>query len=231
MATSRLSSRREAGGGLLLVALDVDAELARAYTTPGQYVEVTTAAGKGFFVLGGEVGAPRWELLVRNAGDAADALHSLPLGSPVAISVPLGPGFPVAQATARPLVVAVVGSALAVARPVMELRIAERSTSTTFLFLGLRAPTDLPIADEVTRWSAAGVQVVLCLSRGELGHHVEVLPRARRSAGYVQSALERAVETGEVPRGALLVAAGPTTMLADLRSLAASGALEVVTNV
>jgi hypothetical protein len=69
------------------------------------------------------------------------------------------------------------------------------------------------------------------LSRGALVNGPSVLPGARHAAGYVQRALERAVETGEVPRGALVVAAGPTTMLAELRAFEAGGALEVVTNV
>lgn len=240
MPIAVLSARRDAGGGLLLVALDVDPELARAYTAPGQYVEVTTPAGRGYFVLGGAVGRSPWELLVKNAGDAADALFSLPFGSAVDVAGPMGAGFPVAHAESRAVLVAVVGSALAVARPVMALRIAEGAARKTFLFLGLRAATDLPIADEVAAWSEEGVHVVLCLSRSELEHHAEVLPRAQRVAGYVQLAVAHAVEAGSVPPGALVVAAGPDGMLADLRAFAVSHAavhprtippLEVVTNV
>lgn len=240
MPTALLSARRDAGGGLMLVALDVDTELARAYTAPGQYVEVTTAAGRGYFVLGGNIGESPWELLVKNAGDAADALVSLPFGSAVAIEGPKGAGFPVARADSRAVVVAVVGSALAVARPVMHLRIAEGAARSTFLFLGLRAPRDLPIAAEVAGWSEHGVTVVLCLSRSELEHDVAVLPNAQRAAGYVQLAVARAVEAGVVPPGALVVAAGPEAMLREMRAFAASHAaahrstsppLEVVTNV
>ena len=233
MSNAVLSARRDAGGGLLLVALDVEPELARAYTAPGQYVEVTTPAGNGYFVLGSPVGASPWELLVKNAGDAADALFSLPCGSAIALNGPMGAGFPVAHAASRAVVVAVVGSALAVARPVMALRIAEGAAPSTFLFLGLGAPTDLPIADEVAAWSEQGVNVVLCLSRSELEHHHEVLPHAKRVIGYVQFAVARAVQAGLVPAGALVVAAGPDAMLADLRAFAASHAppIEVVTNV
>jgi len=235
MSTAVLSARRDAGGGLLLVALDVDPERASAYTAPGQYVEVTTPAGCGYFVLASPVGKSPWELLVKNAGDAADALFSLPFGSEVEIEGPMGAGFPVAHAESRAVVVAVVGSALAVARPVMDLRIAEGASRSTVLFLGLRAPTDLPIADEVAAWSEQGVNVVLCLSRSELEHHLEILPHAKRAGGYVQLAVARAAEAGVVPAGALVVAAGPAAMLADMRAFAASHAgtppIEVVTNV
>ena len=233
MSTAVLSARRDAGGGLLLVALDVESELAVAYTAPGQYVEVATPTGRGYFVLGSNVGESPWELLVKNAGDAADALFSLPFGSAVEIRGPMGTGFPVAHASSRAVVVAVVGSALAVARPVMHLRLAEGAARSTFLFLGLRAPGDLPIAEEVAGWSEQGVNVVLCLSRSELEHDVAVLPHATREVGYVQLAVARAVEAGVVPPGALVVAAGPGAMLSEMRAFAASThpPLEVVTNV
>src|SRR5262245_42881125 len=125
MTNAILAARRDAGAELLLVGLDVDAELAHAYTAPGQYVQINTERGNGYFVLAGDLGAPRWELLVRNAGGAADALTSLVLGSAVDVSAPLGKGFPLESARGRPLIVAVVGTAMAVARPVMRRRIAE----------------------------------------------------------------------------------------------------------
>ena len=38
MPSAILSARHDAGGELFLVSLDVGADVARAYTTPGQYV-------------------------------------------------------------------------------------------------------------------------------------------------------------------------------------------------
>jgi NAD(P)H-flavin reductase len=222
MPTAVLSARSDAGGGLLLVALEVAPELARAYTAPGQYVEVITPAARGYFVLAGQVGKAPWELLVKNAGDAADALVSLPFGSTVDVKGPMGAGFEVAHDDSRPVVVAVVGSALAVARPVVTSRIAEGAARSTFLFLGLRAPDDLPIAREVASWSEQGVHVVLCLSRSELDHHPEVLPRATRVVGYVQDAVAHAVEAGSVPAGAVALVAGPDAMLAAMRAFAST---------
>jgi len=239
MPTAVLSARSDAGGGLLSVVLDVDPALARAYTAPGQYVEVITHADRGYFVLAGPVGRTPWELLVKNAGGVADALASLPLGSTVDLAGPMGAGFDLAHVAARPVVVAVVGSALAVARPVVAARIAEGAARSTFLFLGLRAPTDLPIAAEVSAWSEQGVTVVLCLSRGELDHHPEILPRATRAVGYVQDALARAVDAGAVPPGALVLVAGPDAMLAAMRAYAtahsaanpSAAPIEILTNV
>jgi anaerobic sulfite reductase subunit B len=234
MPSAVLSSRRDAGGGLLLVALAVDEALASAYVAPGQYVKVTLPGASGYFVLASQVGTSPWELLVKNAGDAADALTTLPLGSTLALDGPLGKGFPGSLASSRAVVVAVVGSALGVARAVVEARIAEGAARATSVFVGVRAPTDLPIEAELAAWCAHGVDVVLCLSRAELAHHPEVLPRARRASGYVQRALASAVEAAEIPVGALVVVAGPSAMLSEMRALAdaaPAARLEVMTNV
>jgi len=240
--TAILSARRDAGGGLNHIALDVDDDVRRAYTAPGQYIEVLTDAGNGYFVLASDVYAAPFELLVKNAGDAADVLFTRPIGSIFTFAGPLGGGFPFARMKGRHLVIAVVGSALAVARPVVKHRIEGGAAAATHLFLGLRTPLDLPIASEVASWVARGVVVVLCLSRAELHHHEEVLPGARRSAGYVQLALGRALRDGSVAHGSLVIAAGPEEMLSDMRALALDAtigpavthlapAIEVLTNV
>ena len=242
MPSAILSERHDAGGELLLVSLEVSADVARAYTTPGQYIEVKTAIGKGYFVLASEVGAMPWQVLVKNAGDAADALFTFPLGSTLEIVGPLGAGFSAPSMDSRHVAIAVVGSALGVARPVLGRRIREGAAARTHLFLGIRAPTDMPIVSEVEAWTVAGVHVVLCLSRSELEHHPEVAPRARRVTGYVQHALGKALAVGDVPHGTLVIAAGPDTMLADMRTLAgdaspaegavlAAPSIEVLTNV
>lgn len=233
MAPAVLSTREDAGSGLLLVGIDVAPHLASAYERPGQYVEVKTERGNGYFVLAGPPKASRWELLVRNAGEAADALHVLPLGAALDVSPPLGAGFPIEDARERPLVVAVVGSALAVARPVMEVRIAESPPGSTFLYVGVRAPRDVPLLDEVRAWSDAGVRVIVCLSQAELEHDPEnrVLPGVTRRAGYVQRVLELDFEAARIPRQALVVAAGPQAMLDELRLFGRTRGIDIVTNV
>lgn len=242
MHTAVLSAREDAGGELLLVSLEVEDAIARKYTTPGQYIEVQAGAEKGYFVLSNDVGQRPWQLLVKNSGGAADALATLPLGSVLTVDGPLGQGFSVERMRSRHVVVAVVASALGVARSVLARRIADGSAGLTHLFVGLRAPTDVPIRKEVEAWAESGITVVLCLSRSELHHHPEILPRARRVSGYVQTALRRALKGGEVPHGTLVIAAGPPAMLDDMKSLAAErspagGAvrvepsIEVLTNV
>lgn len=233
MARATLAARREAGGGLVLVGLDVDRDSAPTYTTPGQYVEVKTERGNGYFVLAGDVRESRWELLVRNAGDAADALVSSELGSAFDVSSALGSGFPIAHAGGRHVVVAAVGTAMAVARPILRQRIADGDAKRTHVFLGVRTPVDVPLSSEVDAWSEGGAHVVLCLSQEEDHAHAKLVPHASRAVGYVQRAVERALELGEIPHGALVVAAGPKAMLAEMRTLAGQrpGSVEVVTNV
>jgi NAD(P)H-flavin reductase len=224
-----LSSRRDAGGGLTLVSLDVEPPFAQSYAAPGQYVELLTPKGKGFFVLAGVCGASPWQLLVRDAGDAADVLVHAELGTTLEIRGPLGKGFPVERAREGHLVVAVVGSALAVARPLLRIRRDEGTTRATHVYIGARSIADLPLVEELEAWSEAGAELVLCLSRGELDHDRERLLPGRREAGYVQDVVARDVEGGRIPR-ALVFAAGPETMMAAMRDLP-NRVLEVVTNV
>jgi NAD(P)H-flavin reductase len=225
-ATERavLTARSPAGGELLLVSLDVEEAVARRYTTPGQYIELKADSGNGYFVLASNVGERPWQLLVKNAGGAADALATQPIGTQFRVVGPLGAGFSVERMRSRHVAVAVVGSAIGVARSVIGRRIADGAATATHLFLGIRGPTDLTIPGEIAGWAANGIEVVLCLSKNELDHHKKILPGARRASGYVQHALARALETGAVPHGALVIAAGPDAMLADMRSLAAEAA-------
>jgi NAD(P)H-flavin reductase len=231
VAPAVLSARREAGGELLLVALDVTDEAALGYTAAGQYTEVKVERGNGYFVLAGDLGAKRWELLVRNAGDAADALASLPIGSVVEASAPLGLGFPIDRARGKPLVIAAAGSALAVARPVLRQRIVEGDAARTWVFLGVRTPREVPLAEEIEKWCEAGAVVVLCVSRGDPKRDPHRIPKAHRRAGWVQDAFAQSLP--DLPRGTLVVAAGPDTMLAAMREIAVAnpGMVEVVTNV
>ena len=203
-----------------------------------------TESGKGYFVLASEVGASPWELLVKNAGDAADALTTLPLGSTLEIVGPARCRLLRASGwKRRHVAIAVVGSALGVARPVLARRIRGSVAGSTHLFLGVRAPTDVPIAQEVEAWSAQGrARRALPLARRGPPPSGDRCRAARRVAGYVQHALARALEAGDVPHGTLVIAAGPDAMLADMRALGtgtspsegavlAGPSIEVLTNV
>jgi NAD(P)H-flavin reductase len=233
-----LTERRDSGAGLKLVTLTPARERAVEYRAPGQYIEVQTTTNgvlaNGYFVLASELGAPSWELLVRKNGGASDALTGCPEGTVFDIVGPLGVGFPLERARGRSLVVAVAGSALAVTRPILRDRIARREGTATSVYIGVRSVDDLALAPEVAGWVHAGVRVVLCLSKGELDNAAAPLTTTRRARGYVQNVLANDVIEGVV--AGMVFAAGPSGMLAELRSLAegkAAGrdALEVITNV
>ena len=234
MAEAVLSSRRDVGGDLFLVRLDVGPDHAAAYVAPGQYVAVKAGAESGFYVLASEPGVAPFELLVRNAGSASTLFVDREVGGVVDVSLPLGRGFPRATTAGRPLVVAVVASALGVARAVAQARIAEGASQVTEVYVGVRAAVDVPFRANVEAWLDAGIRVVLCLSRTELEQHREILPRADRAPGYVQAVLGRALDEGRIASGTVVAAAGPEGMLTDLRASASAygaASVELLTNI
>lgn len=199
---------------------------------PGQYVEAHTTKGDGFFVLASDVGVAPWELLIRDTGGASEVLATAPLGATIELAGPLGRGFPMDQAAGRDLIIAVVGSALAAARPMVRHRLATAERASTTLYIGARTARDIPLLAEVESWSRAGhveergadrVTIVLCLSGpAALSGDMEVLPHALRRSGYVQAVLAADITYARV-KGGLVFAAGPETMLVDLRDLAEKG--------
>ncbi|MBX3229786.1 MAG: hypothetical protein KIT84_05580 [Labilithrix sp.] len=223
-----LTARRQAGAGLHLVTLTPPEEMAASYRAPGQYVQVRTDSGSGFFVLAGELHAPSWELLVRNNGEASTDLTGAPEGTVVSVAGPLGKGFPLERARGRALVVAVAGSALAVARPILRDRLAHREAALTSVYIGVRSSREIPLVEEVAGWAHAGARLVLCLSRAS-DDDASVLPEALRGEGYVQRVLADDLAARR-SAGGVVFAAGPGGMLTDLRALAGD-TLEVVTNV
>lgn len=186
-------------------------------------------------MLASEPSAPSWEILVRNNGEASIDLLEAPEGTVVGATTALGEGFPVAKARGRALLVAVVGSALSVARPLLRERIAHREAPLTSVYVGVRSSRELPLADEVAGWAHAGARVVLCLSRSS-DDDPATLPEAVRTEGYVQRVVKEEISRGPLGRGAgesgphaFVFAAGPAEMLEAMRGLR-TPTLEVVTN-
>lgn len=199
---------------------------ADVYHSPGQYIRVRTDTGEGYFVLAGECHAPSWEILVRNNGEASTSLVEAPEGTVVGATPPLGEGFPLANARGRALVIAVAGSALSVARPILRDRVAHREAPLTSIYIGVRSSKEIPLSDEVAGWAHAGARLVLCLSRSE-EDDATILPEARRGEGYVQRVIQADLAKDKL--GDIVFAAGPAGMLEAVRGLA-TATLEVVTN-
>lgn len=202
-----LTARRDAGAGLHLVTLTPPSTHADAYRSPGQYIQVRTDSGSGYFVLAGECHAPSWEILVRNNGEASIDLIGAPEGT-------------------------VVGSALSVARPLMRDRVAHREAPLTSIYIGVRSSREIPLVDEVAGWAHAGARLVLCLSRTAEDDEA-ILAEAVRGPGYVQAIIQAEIASGKLgasPASQMIFAAGPAGMLDAMRGLATT-TLEVVTNV
>lgn len=210
-----LVDRVSVGGGLSRVTLRGRPELLATHTAAGQYTEIQTDGSNGYFVIASDVGTGAWELVLRGGGGAADALLGAPIGEEFAISPALGAGFPLDAARGRPLVLAVNGTGIAAARPVVTRRIAESEAARTIVYLGVRTAREVPLADELDAWRAEGVRVTLCLSQaGELAE-------LHAAPGYVQDVV-RAQGRADGVAGGMIFAVGTESMIAALRDVAPS---------
>jgi NAD(P)H-flavin reductase len=209
---AELVARAPAGGGMSLLGLRGAPELHATYTRPGQYTEIDLGGEQAFFAIASRVGAGEWELVLKGGGASADTLLGLPLGAKVPVSAALGHGFPCDEVRGRALLMAVNGSGIAAARPVVSARIDDGDASRTELYVGARARGELPLTAEMADWSSHGVRVVLCLSQD---------PEAPRpfERGYVQDIAEKRAD-GEVLRGGMIFAVGAQGMTERFRALA-----------
>jgi len=220
---ARLTSRRDVGSGLSLLTFAVGAELQASYTRPAQYVRVQQGADEGHFVLASDPGSPEWEILVRNAGEVALHLLSAPIGTDVLATRASGPGFPMEKVGGKPLVIAVVASAIGAARSVIRMRVRENDAASTHLYLGARDAGDLPLVDEMNQWRAFGVNEVVCISQSGT--------REGAAAGYVQKVLAERMRDQKHPSETVVFTAGPPEMMLEIESLGRNFGFSVYTNV
>jgi NAD(P)H-flavin reductase len=197
---TRIAARKDAGAGLLLVALEPPASAAAAHLRPGQYVWLGA-----WFVLASAPGHSNWEVVLRPAGDAAIKLATAPIGTAIDAAGPFGEGFPMAIGEA--LVIAATGGAIAAVRAIMDCRIEHGDAKSTQLFLGVRTRAELPLQDEVAEWTKAGADVVICISSEDA--RVQDVARKRMNA----------------PAGTTLLLAGHPGMIDAMKALAAERGL------
>src|SRR6478672_3633122 len=145
MHNGRLAARREAAGSLVLLTLEVPSAVRTTHVLPGQYVSVRAGGDTGYFVLASAVGAEAWEILLRAGGDVADALLVAGVGELVPVTDALGSGFPCTEARGRDLIVAVAGTGMAAAKPILAWRMNDGDAARTDVFLGMREAAELPM--------------------------------------------------------------------------------------
>jgi NAD(P)H-flavin reductase len=216
-----LVGRADAGGGLSLLTLEVPPEVASTYVAPGQYIELRTGGETGYFVLANEPGAPAWELIMRSGGGASDVLLAMaPGAAPVEVTAAIGGGFPMRRVRGRPLLIALSGTGVAAARPLVRRRIADGDASMTQLLVGVRTRGELPLERDLDAWAAAGVSLLVCLSQPAQAHPAQGAPDGPRFVhGYVQDVLR--LRPAARPRlGAHIFAVGVGSMVDALRELA-----------
>jgi NAD(P)H-flavin reductase len=211
---ARLADRR-GGHSLTRVTLDVPPELRATHEVPGQYVSIVAKNENGYFVLASPVGANAWHLLVREGGTVADTILASPIGTTFPTTAAMGAGFPCDEAKGRRLVVCVAGTGIAAAPPLAARRIADGDAARTHVYLGVPRVSDLPCAEDVAGWRAAGVLATVCVSREDArGPYTE--------RGYVQDVARAHLLVEPEVASALLFAVGPSPMVDGARTVARS---------
>ena len=164
MHTVTVTFNRPAGTQMRWIQLDWIPE---AYTTPGQFIQATIGDLKpGFFAIASDPGKPI-ELLLKNAGPAAEALCAAQPGDSVQATDPMGKGFPVSRTEHRDWVVLVNGSGISAIRPVINQAIRDGLTRDIHLLLGVKTPAHRAFLADLEWWANAGVHVHTVCSEGE----------------------------------------------------------------
>jgi len=213
---ARVVEKRDADGGMMLVALAVPDAARDSYVRPGQYAEVALASESGYFALGNRERTSPWEILLRRGGGVADRIWDAREGTNVVVSSALGRGFPVESARGEDALVVVTAGAFAAARATIARRVADGDGARTRLLVGARTVESVPLRDEIDAMRVVCVEARIVLSKS-------AEPR------YVQHALAEMF----TPRAWVFIA-GADAMISDVRAAArALGALDdrVVANV
>ena len=187
---AHVRSSERAAEGLRSLVLEVPGEVARGFTTPGQYVQVrvTEEQKPSFIAIASPVaGADALELLIK-ASPGTDALCALPAGGSLQLSDVQGKGFPVASWGALPetILVFATGSGVSPVRSLLETPVAQGGLAGAAgirLFLGVRNASYLPFADVLKRWEHSGVSVTVVYSGADAGTSGKYVQDAFSAAG------------------------------------------------
>eukprot|EP00545_Synedropsis_sp_CCMP1620_P003086 CAMPEP_0119030276 /NCGR_PEP_ID=MMETSP1176-20130426/40949_1 /TAXON_ID=265551 /ORGANISM="Synedropsis recta cf, Strain CCMP1620" /LENGTH=279 /DNA_ID=CAMNT_0006986643 /DNA_START=15 /DNA_END=854 /DNA_ORIENTATION=- len=196
-------------GASVTVNVELDADVAKEYATPGQYVQLRLDGDtKPLFLAvcsSPDSESSNFEFLIKKT-EGNEWLTTAAAGTAVEVSQVLGGGFPMEENLdslkfdfpTQNVMLFAVGSGIAPIKAAIESGQIKNDAGgrSARLYYGERTPDDLCFTDDFPKWEAAGIEVVPVLSQPPSDW-------AGRS-GYVQNALE---EDGvPIPRnsGALL---------------------------
>lgn len=226
-----IKSNTEACAGHRAIELEVPAETAAAFATPGQYVQLTIGDEKpGFYAIASAPGKATFEFLIKeNEGNGY--ITSLKSGSGVKCSEVSGKGYQTKTAfdgdggsvaneydgfACMNVLFIAGGSGVAPLRSCIEAGVALELPQRATLYYGARDDSVLAYADKFAEWAADfNVDVVTCFSQGTGGAF----------SGYVQDAIKaRGVP---VPRNTGAAICGPKELfVASKELLVAEGVFE-----
>ena len=202
------STEREAAG-LQSVHVDVSGTpLVGSHSLPGQYVRVRIDAGEGVFAIasGPERDGATFELLVKSGSEVADVLADAPVGTPVELTAPEGPGFPLSQGHGHRVLLFATGSAISAIRSLIHaIRHERHRFRSVTLYFGARTPDAFAYEGELDEWREAGIDVVRTVSQTGA-------PGWQGLTGYVQAHLAE-----EALADAVAFVSGQPEMVDDVR--------------
>lgn len=154
--------------GLHHLVVSVRPEATASYVTAGQYTRLLVQGQPvGAYAFASAPGSKSsLEFLVKDDSLFFNAL-SAPKGYPaLKLSEAIGPGFPLARASGRPLWLLGTGSGLAPLRAVVQavLNSPQRPSAVSLLY-GARTESHVPFAGEFSQWQQQGVEVRVTLSQ------------------------------------------------------------------
>lgn len=151
--------------------------LKSAYTTPGQYLELSPGGDlKSYFAIANAPGGDTFELLVKRGSAVADALAVKQAGDTVRTKPPAGKGYRIDEARGKDVLLFAAGSGIAPIRAaLLHLLASRKDFGKIVLYYGQQRPGDFAFAGEIDSWRQ-GAEVVRACSqnggdwRGPTGH-------------------------------------------------------------
>lgn len=160
-------SRREVAG-TVHIELQVPERVRSSFTAPGQYLmlKVDDLAGPFAPASAPEARGPL-DLLFKPGTPLTDALAKLPAGAKVQASIASGPGFPLAAAEGKALLLVASGTGQAPMCSVIEAVRAHRDRYRgVTLLLGVRDAEHVAFEDLLDDWAKDGIDVHVTASQG-----------------------------------------------------------------